>query len=235
MSTYKIANKVKGIIRSYASGPIGNQMAEYANEPFMRIEEVEAVLTFSSRDSNQAIGEKRVLEYNHDTLTSIQLSHVPLSDKILSLLYIKNIEAPLFHKQAYFESDIEKKIYISIGGVSKIYQVFIYNQEGILEDAYGELDISEPLEVREADSTYSIYYSIEGSKSFFLDKPENLYITLDLELIGNENDNTQDMSLHIEKAVIKTNRNIYLNRNTGNTIDIIADVIYTGLDYITIE
>ena len=29
--------------------------------------------------------------------------------------------------------------------------------------------------------------------------------------------------------------NIYLNRNTGNTIDIIADVIYTGLDYITVE
>lgn len=235
MSTYKIANKVKGIIRSYANGPIGNQMAEYANEPFMRIEDIEAVLTFNSYDSNQAIGDKKILGYNHDTLSSIQLSRVPLSDKILSLLYIKNLEAPLFHKQAYFDSDADKKIYISIGGASKIYQVFIYNQDGVLENAYGELDISEPLEVNDADSRYSIYYSVEGTKSFYLDKPDNTYITLDLEIIGNENDNTQDMSLHIEKAVIKTNRNIYLNRNTGNTIDIIADVIYTGLDYITVE
>ena len=55
MSTYKIANKVKGIIRSYASGPIGNQLATYANEPFMRIEEIEAILTFNTFDSMEKI------------------------------------------------------------------------------------------------------------------------------------------------------------------------------------
>lgn len=236
MATYKIANKVKGIIRSYSSGPIGNQTALYANEPFMRIENIEATLTFQSYDSSQSIEDRKVLNYNHDTLSQIQLNNVPLSDKILSLLYIKNIEAPLFHKQDYFTSDIEKKIYLSISGSSNtIYQVFIYDNNGRLEAAYGELDISEPIIVEKEESNYSIYYSVLGTKSYYLNKPDNCYITLDLELIGNEDDDTQDMSIHIEKASIKTNRNIYLNRNNANTINITADVIFTGLDYITVE
>lgn len=236
MSTYKIANKVKGIIRAYANGPIGNQMATYSNEPFMRLENIEATLTFQSQDVTSKVEDRRLLGYNHDTLSQIQLSNVPLSDKILSLLYIKNEETPLFHKQDYFTSDVENKIYLSVSGPSSvIYQVFIYNADGILEIAYGEWDSTQPLVVAQADSNYSIYYSVLGTKSYFLNKPDNCYITLDLELIGNENEATQDMSLHIEKACLKTNRNIYLNHNNANTINLTCDVIYTGLDYITVE
>ena len=236
MSTYKIANKVKGIIRAQHSGPIGNQIATYVNEPFMRLDNIEAVLTFTSFDATPKVHDKNLLNFNHDTLTQVQLSGIPISDKILSLLYIPNTEAPLFHKQKYYESDVEGKIYLSISGSdTHIYQVFIYDEEGNLEASYGEFDTSEPLVVAKADQTYSIYYSVLGSKSYYLDKPDNLYITLDLELTGNTDDDTRDMCVHIEKASIKTDRNMYLNRNTSNTINITASVIYTGLDYITVE
>ena len=63
MSTYKIANKVKGIIRAQHSGPIGNQIATYVNEPFMRLDNIEAVLTFTSFDATQKVHDKNLLNF----------------------------------------------------------------------------------------------------------------------------------------------------------------------------
>ena len=234
MNTYKIANKAKGIIRSYAPGPIGNRKATYSNEPFMRFNDVECTLTFINNGKDQNQGQRKVNSYNHDILSQIQVMNIPITEKLLSLLYIKNEEAPLFNTQDYYTSDDNGKIYLSVAGTDQnIYQVFIYNQNGVLENAYGEFDASMPLQVNHPNEQYSIYYSILGAKSYFLNQSNNVYISLDLIMRGNENDNTQLMCIHIEKAAIKINNNMRFNAGS-NATDLTFTVIDTGLDYITV-
>ena len=43
------------------------------------------------------------------------------------------------------------------------------------------------------------------------------------------------MSIHIEKCILKTNKNMYFTTNNSNAIDLRATVIYTGKDYITLK
>ena len=115
-----------------------------------------------------------------------------------------------------------------------IYQVFIYKSSGELETAYGSLE-GQILEVEEAEQDYIIYYSFKGEKSFFFDKTQNIYITLDLDAIGNENDGTQDMCIHIQKGLIKVDKGMYFNRSGSNTIDLTIKVIHTNQDFITMK
>ena len=66
--------------------------------------------------------------------------------------------------------------------------------------------------------------------------PLALNETVSLEKsIGNEDDGTRDMSIHIEKCILKTNKNMYFTTNNSNAIDLRATVIYTGKDYITLK
>ena len=80
-----------------------------------------------------------------------------------------------------------------------------------------------------------IGFTYLGEKSFLLDKPDNNYVKLDFEVVGNEDDGTRDMSIHIEKCILRTNKNMYFTTNNSNAIDLRATVIYTGKDYITLK
>ena len=230
MATYKIGNKVNGIIRSFGSGTLGKMNMIYDNQPYTILRDVSATVIFAGVNKDSSVANKNFLQYNTDTVSEIRLSNVPLTEKILDLIYQDN-EDKLYSKQENYQSDEEGNIYLNI--TDEIYQVFIYDDEGKLESAYGTFSDT-VLHVNKVESDYSIYYSYLGEKSYYLDKPDNFYIKLDLEILGNEDDDTQDMCLHIEKAAIKVDKNMYFN-NYSNAIDLTIIVIYTGKNYLTIK
>lgn len=232
MATYKIGNQVIGIIRSCSAGKLGAMSMQFSNQPYTILKDISVTLTFDADNKSSEVSDKTILGFNHDTLNEIRLSNVPLNDKILELIYQENVDEPLYSKRELCDSDNEGHIYLSTNG--EIYQVFIYDEEGNLEAAYGTYN-GDYLTVNKPNSSYSIYYSFLGTKSFLFDKTPNIYVSLDLITIGNEDDGTQDMMVHINKCLIRADKALYFNRGGANTIDLTAQVIHTNKDYITIK
>lgn len=230
MKTYKIGNKVNVIIRAYSAGPFANINASYKNQPYTIVRGVKATLTFKSQDLTTRIEDKQLLTFNHNQLSQVDISDVELNDKILNLIYKTNTDYPLCTKAENYISE-NNIIYLNI--TKPIYQVFIYNEDGQLEGAYGECS-SNSIQVERASSPYLVVYSYEGSNSFYLDKPENFYCTVDLEIEGNKDDETANMYIHIEKCGLKINNNLYFNQNS-NAADLSFIVLDSDMNYITIE
>ena len=134
MNTYKIGNTVTGIIRSYASGSIGDVILDYDNQPYTVVKSVEANLIF--KDLNSVSQSKFTeLVYNDNKLTQVQLSNVTLGDKILNLIFSKT-DSKLVSRLENCVSDEEKQIYLTAPS-NILYQVFIYGADGALAVAYG--------------------------------------------------------------------------------------------------
>jgi len=229
MKTYKIGNKVNAIIRAYSAGNFVTEMT-YDNEPYTIIKGVSVDLTFKSKDSLAKTQDKQLLTFNHDQLSQVNIKDVELNDKILNLIYNKNEDAPLCTKAENYTSS-GNTIYLNTEGT--IYQVFVYDDEGELESAYGSYEGS-TLTVEKENSSYLIVYSYVGEKSFFLSKPQNFYCTVDLEVIGNIDDETSNMYIHIDKCGIKVDHSMYFNQS-ANAVDLSLIVLDTGNDYITVE
>lgn len=231
MNTYKLGNKVTGIIRAYSSGKIGDTIIQYDNQPYTILKSISANLIFTDIDKNIKSGFVD-LSYNNSKLYQIKLSDVSLNDKILNLIFLKS-KTKLVSKVENYISDNNNKIYVNTT-TDQIYQVFVYNNSGALEVAYGTYDTNKPISVSEPNKDYLICYQYEVDKGFSLDAPENLYFTLDLIITGNIEDNTSNMNIHIEKCGLKIDKNMYFNQN-ANAIDLTFTVIDTGENYITIE
>lgn len=231
MNTYKLGNKVTGIIRAYSSGKIGDTIIRYDNQPYTIIKSVSANLIFKDIDKTIKSGFND-LAYNNSKLHQVQISDVSLNDKILNLIFLKS-PIKLVSKVENCVSDNNNNIYIN-STTDQIYQVFVYNHLGNLETAYGTYNVNNPIHVSESNKDYLICYQYEVSKGFLLDSPENLYFTLDLLITGNIEDNTSNMNIHIEKCGLKVDKNMYFNQN-ANAVDLTFTVIDTGENYITIE
>ena len=229
MKTYKIGNKVNAIIRAYNAGNFAVEM-EYDNQPYTIIKGVSVDLIFKSKNSLAKVQDKQLLTFNHDQLSQVNIKDVELNEKILDLIYKKNEAEPLCTKAENYTSS-GNTIYLNTEGT--IYQVFVYNDEGDLEVAYGSYSDS-TITVEKENSSYLIVYSYRGNKSFFLSKPENFYCTVDLEIIGNIDDETSNMFIHIDKCGIQVDHSMYFNQS-ANAVDLLLIVIDTGNDYITVE
>ena len=123
------------------------------------------------------------------------------------------------------------KIYISAPS-DEIYQVFIYDIDGKMEKAFGSLDVFE-VEV-EKNEDYIVFYSYEGAKSFKFNRETSQYLTLDLILEGNANDEFNTSVVHINKCALQVNKNMYFNRSL-NAVDLKFIVINDNESYITLE
>ena len=117
-----------------------------------------------------------------------------------------------------------------------IYQVFIYDVDGNLEQAYGTWDANEPLVLNKANSDYLIAYSYEKEFALSLTKNKNFYLTLDLEIIGNQDDATQHMWIHIDKCGLEIDNRLYFNQRS-NAVDLTFKVIADkdAENYITLK
>lgn len=228
MKTYKLGNKTKCIIRSFSAGKIGEQEMKYDNQPYTVLKDVEASLTFVDKN----ISSKTTfvdLSYNIDSLQEINISNVELNDKILNLIFSKN-EDKLCSTMINCVAE-NNKIYIT-SPTDEIYQVFIYDVDGNLEKAYGVLNNMEVEVQRNED--YLVFFSYVGEKSFKINRSESLYLTLDLILEGNADDEINTSFIHINKCSLKVNKNMYFNRSL-NAVDLKFIVIDDNESYITLE
>ena len=228
MKTYKLGNKIKCIIRSFSAGKIGEQEMKYDNQPYTVLKDVEASLTFIDKN----ISSKSTfvdLSYNIDSLQEINISNVELNDKILNLIFSKN-EDKLCSTMINCVAE-NNKIYIT-SPTDEIYQVFIYDVDGNLEKAYGVLNNMEVEVNRNED--YLVFFTYAGEKSFKINRSESLYLTLDLILEGNADDEINTSFIHINKCALKVNKNMYFNRSL-NAVDLKFVVIDDNESYITLE
>ena len=228
MKTYKLGNKTKCIIRSFSAGKIGEQEMKYDNQPYTVLKDVEASLTFVDKN----ISSKSTfvdLSYNIDSLQEINISNVELNDKILNLIFSKN-EDKLCSTMINCVAE-NNKIYIT-SPTDEIYQVFIYDVDGNLEKAYGVLNNMEVEVQRNED--YLVFFTYVGEKSFKINRSESLYLTLDLILEGNADDEINTSFIHINKCALKVNKNMYFNRSL-NAVDLKFIVIDDNESYITLE
>lgn len=228
MKTYKLGNKIKCIIRSFSAGKIGEQEMKYDNQPYTVLKDVEASLTFVDKN----ISSKTTfvdLSYNIDSLQEINISNVELNDKILNLIFSKN-EDKLCSTMINCVAE-NNKIYIT-SPTDEIYQVFIYDVDGNLEQAYGVLNNMEVAVQRNED--YLVFFTYVGEKSFKINRSESLYLTLDLILEGNADDEINTSFIHINKCALKVNKNMYFNRSL-NAVDLKFVVIDDNESYITLE
>ena len=228
MKTYKLGNKTKCIIRSFSAGRIGEQEMQYDNQPYTVLKDVEASLTFVDKN----ISSKSTfvdLSYNIDSLQEINISNVELNDKILNLIFSKN-EDKLCSTMINCVAE-NNKIYIT-SPTDEIYQVFIYDVDGNLEQAYGVLNNME-VEVKRNED-YLVFFTYAGEKSFKINRSESLYLTLDLILEGNADDEINTSFIHINKCALKVNKNMYFNRSL-NAVDLKFIVIDDNESYITLE
>ena len=228
MKTYKLGNKTKCIIRSFSAGRIGEQEIKYDNQPYTVLKDVEASLTFVDKN----ISSKSTfvdLSYNIDSLQEINISNVELNDKILNLIFSKN-EDKLCSTMINCVAE-NNKIYIT-SPTDEIYQVFIYDVDGNLEQAYGVLNNME-VEVKRNED-YLVFFTYIGEKSFKINRSESLYLTLDLILEGNADDEINTSFIHINKCALKVNKNMYFNRSL-NAVDLKFIVIDDNESYITLE
>ncbi len=229
---YKIGNKANGIIRSYCPGNVGNFMAEYANQPLCRMKDVGVSIHFRSLDKT-ATGHQGVTElaYNRNQVDYITITGIPLTTRVLDLIFESN-SMGLCNTDKDYMSDENGKIYLDLPK-DTIYQVFVLDEDGQLEAAYGEYSEIE-LSVEKPNSPYLIFYSYESDKSYIFNKPANSYVKLDLELVGNAEDDTVPMFMHFDKCNISSNDYLSLN-NSANTIDLQFRVVNTKEDYISIQ
>lgn len=228
MKTYKLGNKIKCIIRSFAPGEIGDQKMIFGNQPYTVLKDVEASLIFSDRTIN---GKSTFtdLSYNIDNLQEVSISNVELNDKILNLIFSKN-EDKLCSTVINCTAE-NNRIYIT-APTTEIYQVFIYDIDGNLEQAYGTLTNMEVKVKRNED--YLVFFTYVGEKSFKINRSESLYLTLDLILEGNADDEINTSFIHINKCALKVNKNMYFNRSL-NAVDLKFIVVDDNESYITLE
>jgi hypothetical protein len=245
MKTYKLGNKIKCIIRSFSTGKIGDQEMIFGNQPYTVLKDVEASLSFSDNTHNSKTSFVE-LAHNKDSLQEITFSNVELNDKILNLIFSKNEDKPCSTMENVITTYQQFQISTD---VEKIYQVFVYNCEGELLAATGEVNLpngsSEYINFKTFDyynpknhtgleEDILVFYTYEGNKSFKLNHENTQYLTLDLILEGNRDDELNHSYLHINKCELKINKNMYFNRSL-NAVDLKFTVINDNESYITLE
>lgn len=232
METYKIGNKINGVIRSYTANPIGDVQIQYNNQPYTIFEGASATFTFTEDDENLQFSHRRsAAYYNMAYLQEVNIQDVPLTDKIFNLIFQKS-EEKLCTETIHVTTDENGIAYLNIS-TDAWYQVFVYDDTGALETAFGTLTDTS-LQLNKPNADYLIVYSYEGELAYLFRSLDNLYLTIDLEIVGNKDDNTQPMFVHLEKCGFRLTRNLYFDRN-ANAVDITLKVINDGLSYIVLK
>jgi hypothetical protein len=231
MKTYQIGNKVTCIIRSFCPSTIGDVETQYNNEPYTILKDVSVSMTFSDVEKNARDGQKlRQLNYDMSALNQVRISNVHLTNKVLGMLFTDYENGLKSHYDAV-ETDDTGHVYLSVQD-DKIYQVFIYNEDEEMVQAYGEIAPEEILLTPEKN--YLIVYQTLGNKSLKLNSPNNMYYTLDFICEGNTDEVTAPTYIHIQKAGMRTEKSLYFSRNL-NAVDLTFNVIKTEDDYIVLD
>lgn len=228
MNTYKIGNQVTAIIRSYSGSAIGDITMQYDNQPYTIVKPNQVNINFADVTKNLK-SQFTDLYYNNSEISTVTFSDVPITDKILNLIFLKS-EEKLFSVVKNYEA-VDKTIYL-YKPTDVIYQVFIYNEDQTLVQAYGEY--SDDTITVEEDGNYLICYQYEGTTAYNFDKTPNQYFKLDLIFNSNENDVLGTTQIHIDKCAVRVNKNMVFNQ-LANTVDLEFVVIDNHNNYIIVK
>ena len=174
MATYKIGNQVDCVIRAYNSAPIGEYKVTYDHEPYTIIKGENGLISFSS-DNTDFSSKERNGGYATEKIDSFSLYNITLTDKILNLIYCKNEGFSITFHEKLLSGD-DKKIYFSNGFGKTKKMVFVYYSD----DSAAELE----------NAYYNIVYEVITNSTYSLNKRNNVYVSLDISTISNEDDNT---------------------------------------------
>lgn len=240
MNVYKLGNKVKCIVRSFSAGKIGDIVMKYDNQPYTVLSDVEAQLNFRGRNKNASVFQNE-LNYNIDYADSLKISNVKLTDRILNLIF-SHFDYSLCHISENYNAE-KGQFYLNFPpSIQEVYQLFVYNDQGELVKAEGSWDQNKIIieeDRNKEQSNYMVFYSYPG-KGYGLNKENNLYVTLDLEIEGNKEDfqdqldSTTTYWLHFDKCAIEANKDLYFRGNI-NTIDLTFKILHSDEDYITLQ
>lgn len=227
METYKLGNKVKAILRAHSPGWIGNTEIFCSMQPYTILETTEATVLFRDTVST-AKTTQSLLKYDVDFVDSIELSNVKLTDKILNLIFRQD-DQPL--KTISMNQNSRGHI-LPLPSDIVCYQLFVFDDEGQL--VYAADEAKDSIEVDKPDSNYLLVFLSDAEKGYYLSRQQNITLTLDLEVIGNEDDTTNHFWLHFEKCSLGINKNLYFNGSV-NSIDLRLQILKSDNDYITIK
>lgn len=222
MDTYKVGNKAKCIIRSYAPGKLGDEVMQYGNQPYTILKDVGVTINFDSSHISSKVQTGNLYGYDIDYVGSLAINNVPLTDKIVKLIYDES-NVSLCSVAENCTSDEDGKVFLNCGE-DEIYQVFIYDDTGKLERAEGFYNITRGITVKNPNSSYLICYSFIGGISVDLNRNRSKYVTLDFELPINCNDTTSRAWIHIDKCCLSISKNLNLAQEI-NTVTLTCDVI----------
>lgn len=221
METYKLGNKVKCIIRAFHAGKLGQMDVQYDNQPYTELNDVSATISFSR--INTDVSSKETNLFNHvDYINSVSLSDCLLTKKILQLIFKEN-SIKMKAQSGNFDSDEDGWIYFTVNSDEIAYQVFVYDTNGKLAAAQGEVQGGK-IKVK-PNENYVVYWYSEGETSLSLDESRTEYVSLDLITEGNKEDSSQEMFIHIAKCAIDGRKNFSLAQNSVNTIELTFNVI----------
>lgn len=234
METYKFGNKSTAIIRSFGADTIGITKMDYSNEPYVIINNAEAQLSFGSVNTVCSTGAFNELAYNNSQISEIRFSNVLLNSKILNLIFNKS-ETKLVSRVEICEPN-HGYLYLT-SPTTKIYQVFVFNSENKLVQAYDSLrgyGISIKFPGLLSNEIYTVCYQYEVENAVSLNSPANHYFTIDLITPGNQTDTTVNYNVHIHKCALRANP-VFAFSQKINSVDLVFTVINTKEDFIAID
>ena len=221
MENIKLSNRLDCIIRGIAPGHIGNTELSYGNQPYTIIRDVAVTFSFSSVDSSYN-AQYKVLGHRLDNVSSVSIGGVKTTQKILEMVF-GSAEGLLTKVVSTKISN--SKIYISAPSFP-IYQVFVFDKSGNLIAAADRLDSPAMTLDRIPDEVVQVFFSYPARQSFSFDEhPQWMYFTLDFAGEVNLSDKTSYTTIHLDKCLLRTNRNLIFNAD-ANTIDLEFDVIH---------
>lgn len=230
MKEYQIGNKITCIVRAYTPGNIGDTAITYQNEPYTVLKNTSAIFSFRDKTATARAGTSQHSFYDASELSQIRLSDVHLTDKVLQMVF-KLREDGLCSHVENIEADDEGKIYLTTD-VDMIYQVFIYNSDMKLEQAHGSI-VPDDI-VLTPQEPYLIIYQTASTGALNFNSPDNRYFTLDFICEGNTDEATSASYIHVEKAGVKVDKNLYFNDNI-NAVDLTFNVLSTDDNYIILQ
>jgi hypothetical protein len=110
--------------------------------------------------------------------------------------------------------------------------VFIYDVDGNLEQVFDELDTFEVEVAR--NENYIVFFAYEGDKVYKLSKRGSFYLTLDLIVTGNADDELNTSYIHINKCALEVDKDLSFNSGM-NSVDLRFIVIDDNESYIALE
>lgn len=219
MRTYKINNRVKScIIRSITPGFLGDTEMQYANQPYTILHDIAGQLTFETNTKSNQKGAYNIFHYSHASVSELRLNDVSLTSKILNLIFPKT-EAKLVQRSTILSTDEEGRIFLPHGAVW--HEVFVYSNQELqtfIQLAESEINELEP------NQPYLVCYGIVQD-GVSLNGTSNFYVSVDLELENNIDEERSTTFIHLSKCHITTDNSIRFEKDDTTTANLIFHVI----------